>query len=123
MKNKNFSDYETKKLMRYIQNDEDVLVLTSTMSCGTGSLAGILTLIVTFIAKCVQEGDLDMGFVEEMPTYIKEAVQEHIGDKVDSIDDVDKAVKSKKGKKYSDEISELKDILKSFSDLVDKVNK
>ena len=120
MKDKNFSDYETKKLMRYIQNDEDVLVLTSTMSCGTGSLAGIVTLIVTFIAKCVQEGDLDMGFVEEMPTYIKEAIQEHIGDRVDSIDDVDKAVKSKK---YSDEISELKDILKSFSDLVDKVNK
>ena len=86
------------------------------MACGNGSIAGILTLIVTFLAKQVQEGDIDMGFVEELPNFIKEATKVNLGKTVASADELDEENKTK-------DIDELKDILKSFSDLVDKVNK
>ena len=118
--NNNFTEREIKKITKYLQKDDDVLVITSSMACGNGSLAGILTLIVGFLAKQVQEGDIDMGFIEEMPNFVKEATQTDLGKRVGSADELDEENKSKK---QSNDITELKDILKSFSDLVDKVNK
>ena len=106
-----------------MQKDDDVVVITSSMACGNGSIAGILTLIVTFLAKQVQEGEIDMDFVKELPNFIEEATKTNLGKTVASADELDEENKSKKQKKYSDDITELKDILKSFSDLVDKVNK
>lgn len=114
--NNNFTKREIEKITKYLQKDDNVVVITSSMACGNGSLAGILTLIVAFLAKQVQEGDLDMGFVEEMPNFIKEATKADIGKRVDSADELEEESKTK-------DIDELKDILKSFSDLVDKVNK
>ena len=115
MKN-NFTEREIKKITKYLQKDDDVVVITSSMACGNGSIAGILTLIVTFLAKEVQEGDIDMGFVEELPNFVKEATKVDIGKRVDSAKELEEESKTK-------DIDELKDILKSFSDLVDKVNK
>lgn len=118
--NNNFTEREIKKITKYLQKDDDVVVITSSMACGNGSIAGILTLIVTFLAKQVQEGEIDMDFVKELPNFIEEATKTNLGKTVASADELDEENKSKK---QSDDITELKDILKSFSDLVDKVNK
>ena len=114
--NNNFTKKEIEKITKYLQKDDDVVVITSSMACGNGSIAGILTLIVTFLAKQVQEGDVDMGFIEEMPNFIKEATKVDLGKRVDNVAELEEESKTK-------DIDGLKEILKSFSDLVDKVNK